>query len=140
LQQAAAAAGLGQRVLALGEVAPELLPAHVLACDGALIPAINAYASPLKLFDSLAAAVPTLAPDQPNLRESIEDGRTGLLFRPGDVDDLAGRLRRLLSDRQLARSIGAAGQARLLAQRWTWRGNAERVLALGQALAAERRR
>ncbi|MCU0864210.1 MAG: glycosyltransferase family 4 protein [Planctomycetes bacterium] len=134
LQQAAAARGCGARVLALGEVPPALLPAHVLACDGALIPAINAYASPLKLFDSLAAGVPTLAPDQPNLRETIVDGDNGLLFRPGDPEDLVRQLVRLVADRDFAQRIGAAGLRSLHQQRWTWAGNAERVLAIADRL------
>lgn len=134
LLQLAAARGLDGRVRALGVVPPPLLPAHVLACDGALIPAINAYASPLKLFDSLAAGVPTVAPDQPNLRESLVHGETGLLFRPGDADDLAAQLARLVNDRPQARAIGARGRAALHAQRWTWAGNAERVLAVFASL------
>lgn len=134
LLAAAAARGLAGRVRALGVVAPDLLPAHVLACDGALIPAINAYASPLKLFDSLAAGVPTVAPDQPNLRETLAHGDTGLLFRPGDADDLARQLARLVGDRDGARALGARGRAALHARRWTWEGNAERVLTVFAAL------
>ncbi|MBM3963390.1 MAG: glycosyltransferase family 4 protein [Planctomycetes bacterium] len=130
LRAAAAARGLGERVRVLGVVPPALLPAHVLACEGALIPAMNAYASPLKLFDSLAAGVPTIAPDQPNLRETLAHGDTGLLFRPGDADDLARQLARLVGDRAAAQALGARGRAALHAQRWTWDGNAERVLAV----------
>ncbi|MBM3973821.1 MAG: glycosyltransferase family 4 protein [Planctomycetes bacterium] len=128
LLASASARGLAERVRALGVVPPELLPMHVLACDGALIPAINAYASPLKLFDSLAAGVPTVAPDQPNLRETLVHGDTGLLFRPGDADDLARQLARLVGDRAGARALGARGRAALHAQQWTWQGNAGRVL------------
>lgn len=135
LREQAAARGLSARLVVLGEVPPELLPAHVLACDGALIPAINAYASPLKLFDSLAAGVPTLAPDQPNLRENVQHGHNGLLFQPGDVGDLVQQLRRLCGDRAFARQLGANGLQSLRERRWTWTGNAERVLAIANALA-----
>ena len=140
LLAAAAGRGLQDRVRALGEVPAGLLPAHVMACDGALIPAINAYASPLKLFDSLAAGVPTLAPDQPNLRETIIAGDNGLLFRPGDVEDLVAKLRQLVLDRGFAQRLGARGLDSLLARRWTWAGNAERVLAVYEALRQERPR
>jgi len=126
--------GLQDRVRALGVVPPELLPAHVMACDGALIPAINAYASPLKLFDSLAAGVATLAPDQPNLRENLVDGENGLLFRPGDADDLFARLARLTGDRAFARRLGEAGRRSLHDNRWTWAGNAQRVLDVFESL------
>lgn len=130
--------GLAERVRALGEVPADLLPAHVLACNGALIPAINDYASPLKLFDSLAAGVPTLAPDQPNLRETIVDGDNGLLFRPGDVHDLTAKLLAMVGDRAFAARLGKAGLDRLHAQRWTWAGNADRVVAIYQGLGGAR--
>jgi glycosyltransferase involved in cell wall biosynthesis len=139
LQARAAALGLSARLLALGEVPPAALPAHVLALDAALIPAINAYASPLKLFDSLAAGVPTLAPDQPNLRENLQDGQNGLLFAPGAADALAVALGRLVQDRGFAARLGAAGRQSLLAQRWTWAGNAERVAAIAARVLEARR-
>lgn len=120
--------GLQDRVKAFGDVPPALLPAHVLACDGALIPAINEYASPLKLFDALAAGVPVLAPDQANLREYVVHGETALLFRRGDSGDLAQQLHRLVHERGFAQALGQAGRRTLLQQRWTWAGNAERVL------------
>lgn len=135
LLEQAHARGVQERVRAFGVVAPEDLPTHVMACDGALIPAINAYASPLKLFDSLCAGVVTLAPDQPNLRENITDGDNGLLFEAGDADDLADKLRRVVTDRQLARRIGDAGRRSLLDSRWTWAGNAERVLEVFGSLS-----
>ena len=140
LRAAAAAAGLVDRVRVLGEVPADLLPAHVMATDAALIPAINPWASPLKLFDSFAAGVVTVAPDQPNLRESIADGEDGVLFRPGDDGDLARVLAHLCADRERARRIGAAGRARLLAERWTWAGNAERVTTIAERLLRERAR
>jgi glycosyltransferase involved in cell wall biosynthesis len=123
----ARARGVGGRVHALGVVPPELLPAHVCSFDAALIPAINDYASPLKLFDALAAGRPVLAPDQPNLREIVRDGVDGLLFAPGDSDSLAGSLARLVADRALGARLGAAGRANLIRNRWTWAGNAARV-------------
>ncbi len=134
LLAAARERGISDRVVAVGEVPAALLPTHVLACDGALIPAINDYASPLKLFDSLAAGIPTIAPDQPNLRETLVDGENGLLFPPGDPDGLAAQLQRLVGDRAFAARLGEAGRARLLERRWTWAGNAERVIETFEGL------
>lgn len=136
----AAARGVGDRLHALGVVPPEVLPSHVCALDAALVPAINGYASPLKLFDSLAAGVPTLAPDQPNLRELVVDGDSALLFGPGNVDALATKLLALLADRTLGPRIGRRGHERLLQQQWTWDGNAARVAAIAGELLAGRAR
>jgi glycosyltransferase involved in cell wall biosynthesis len=138
LLQKATELGVSGRVHAMGKVAASDLPRHVLACDAALIPAINEYASPLKLFDSLAAGVVTLAPDQPNLRETLVDGRDGVLFRPGCVDSLAQALEPLVADRSRARAIGAQGLRRLVAEDWTWDGNARRVAAAFEVLARRR--
>jgi glycosyltransferase involved in cell wall biosynthesis len=121
-------------VKALGDVPAELLPAHQLACDAALIPAINEYASPLKLFDALAAGVPVVAPDQPNLCELVRDGDTALLFPPGNAEALAERLTRLVQDRAFAVRLGEAGRQALLTNRWTWAGNAARIVEVYEAL------
>lgn len=128
LLQTAERLRLQGRVHAVGDVAPAQLPAMVLAGDAALVPAINAYASPLKLFDSLAAGVATLAPDQPNLRELIAPGDNGLLFTPGDASDLAAKLQALLADPGAAAALGARGRHSLLQHGWTWRDNAARVV------------
>lgn len=128
LRRAAQAAGLGARVHCLGDVDASSVPGHVCAFDAAVIPAINDYASPLKLFDYLAASVPVVAPDQPNLRELVADGSTALLFRPGNGEAMAGCLRRLGSDAGFAATLGAAGRRILLEHDWTWRGAAQRIL------------
>jgi glycosyltransferase involved in cell wall biosynthesis len=138
LIETAQAQGLGSRLHAVGEVPAQLLPPHVLACDATLVPAINPYASPLKLFDSLAAGVVALVPDQPNLREIIQHGENGLLFAPGDAGSLAAALRPLLADRTAAQQLGERGRQSLLAHGWTWEGNADRVASIFAELRRER--
>ncbi len=128
VQATAARLGVSSRVHAVGAVPSESLPGHVCAFDGALVPAINRYASPLKLFDSLAAGVPTIAPRQPNLEELVVDGDNGLLFVPGDASSLRHAVTRLVADAAFARRVGERGRATLLQNDWTWRGNARRVV------------
>lgn len=125
---------LGDRVHTMGDVSADQMRAHVSAFDAALIPAINAYASPLKLFDAFAAGVPVVAPDQPNIAERIEDGRNGLLFAPNSAGSLGSKLEELARERQRARDIGAAGRRSLVDNEWTWRGNARRVVACFEEL------
>jgi glycosyltransferase involved in cell wall biosynthesis len=76
----------------------------------------------------LAAGVCVLAPDQPNLRERIEDGRNGLLFEPGSAASLSEKLAGVLADRGRAAQLGDAGRQSLIEGGWTWRGNARRVI------------
>ena len=103
--------------------------------DAALIPAINDYASPLKLFESLAAGVVTLVPDQPNLRERVEDGVNGILFEPESAESLVQKLTTVVGEPGRGVAIGAAGQRSLLENGWTWSGNAGRVIELYEELA-----
>lgn len=133
LRAQAEQAGIATRVHALGKVPGAMVPAHVCAFDIALIPAINEYASPLKLFDSLAAGVATIAPDQPNLREVVGHGVHALLFQKDNEESLAENLLRLVDDTSLRQRLGAAGEFMLRQRNYTWDGNAMRV----EAIAAE---
>ncbi|MET0728432.1 MAG: glycosyltransferase family 1 protein [Acidimicrobiales bacterium] len=54
-------------------------------------------------------------------------GDTGALVDPLDVDDIAGALRRLLDDRDLAHRLGAAARER--AETYTWARTGEAVVA-----------
>ena len=132
--------GVRERVHACGRVPAELVPAHVLAFDVALIPAINGYASPLKLFDSMAAGIATIAPDQPNLRETVVDGEHAALFESGSVEDFESRLAALVADSSLRARIGAKAAHRLSELDLTWDGNAARVESIANELSARRQR
>ena len=130
----AATVGARDRLHVIGALNGHEVPAQVCAFDAALIPAINSYASPLKLFDSLAAGVVTLAPRQDNLAEIIDDGRNGVLFDAESPADLERSLAPLVKDRARAAAIGAAGRQSLLDNEWTWSGNARRVVEVFESL------
>lgn len=49
---------------------------------------------------------PTVATNLPPLEELIIDGKTGLLSQPGDVQDLADKLTKVLSNPDLAKTLG----------------------------------
>ncbi len=128
LMQRVEALGLTGRVHALGAVPRSHVPGICAAFDAAVVPSINDYASPLKMFDTLSAGVATLALDQPNIRELLTDGETGVLFVPGDVQSLSDRLCEFVDDRERLSAIGRAGREALIKNRWTWDGSAERVI------------
>jgi len=134
LEAQAVRLGLGARVRFAGPrphgAIPEILPAF----DVALVPAINPYASPLKLFEYMAAGLATIAPDQPNLREVLTHERDALLVPSGDGAALRAALARLVGDAELRLRLGEAARARVAAEDWTWQGNARRVLAAVEAL------
>jgi glycosyltransferase involved in cell wall biosynthesis len=136
LRARAARLGLEQRVHFAGTRPHARIPAILPAFDVALVPAINPYASPLKLHEYMAAGLPTVAPDQPNLREVLTHEQDALLVPPGDGEALLAALERLVADAALRAALGAAARAAIEEQDLTWRGNARRVLAAVGALAA----
>jgi glycosyltransferase involved in cell wall biosynthesis len=59
-----------------------------------------------------ACGLPVVASRLQGLAEAVLDGRTGLLFAPGDAAALAQRLEQLLDDPALAQRLGRAGRLR----------------------------
>ncbi len=127
LEALAAELGLADRVRFTGIVEHALVPAAVAGFDIALQPKVVAYASPLKIFDYMAAGRAIVAPDQPNIREILQHEKTALLFNPADPSALWRAVQRLAADPALRAQLGAAARAELVRQDYTWAGNARRV-------------
>jgi len=134
LRARAASAGVGARVHFAGTRPHARVPALLAAFDVALVPAINPYASPLKLFEYMAAGLAVVAPDQPNLREVLTDRQDALLFPPGDGAALLAALAELVRDPLLRARLGAAAARTVVERELTWRGNARAVLRAVEGL------
>ena len=96
--------GLGQRVRFLGprrNVEPLLQ-----AADCALCPSVWAEAAGLVNLEALACGLPVVASRIGGIPELVEDGRNGFVFSPGDQQELADRIQRLMSDDLLRLRIG----------------------------------
>ncbi|WOI53215.1 glycosyltransferase family 4 protein [Parvularcula sp. LCG005] len=129
--------GVSDRFIVTGVVQRADIPGHVAAFDIALQPAVTAYASPLKLQEYMAQGRAIIAPDQPNIRETVTDGETALLVDPADPSALFTALDRLCRDRQLREGLGRAAHQRLLERNMTWEGNAQRVVDIARTLIAD---
>jgi glycosyltransferase involved in cell wall biosynthesis len=91
--------------------------------------------------EAWANGKPVVGADAGAIPDLVQDGVNGLLTHFGDVEGLANALARLLNDAELARQLGAAGQALALA-RYTWPSVLNRVraafeIALGYPLPVE---
>ena len=138
LEALAAGLGIGDRLDFRGVVPHAAVPGAVAKFDIALQPQVTAYASPLKIFDYMAAGRAIVAPDQPNIREILVHERTALLFDPADPAGLWRAVARLIEDPALRARLGAAARGELEQRNYTWRGNARRIAAMGQAIAARK--
>jgi len=137
LRRQAEAPELAGRVRFTGVVPPEQVPALIRQIGIALQPQVTSYASPLKLFDYMAAGCAIVAPDQPNIREVLTHEATALLFDPAEPGAMWAAVRRLADDPALCARLGTAARQAALA-RHTWAGNARRIAELAAAdLAAD---
>jgi glycosyltransferase involved in cell wall biosynthesis len=109
------------------DVATRLARASFLVLPNTPSAMSDRYTSPLKLFEYLRLGRAIVASDLAAIREVLADEETALLAPPGDVQALAGALRRLAADPVLATSLGH--RARALAARFTWTARASRLEA-----------
>jgi glycosyltransferase involved in cell wall biosynthesis len=128
LERQAAALGIADRVRFTGLAPHAAVPGLVAGFDIALQPRAVAYASPLKIFDYMAAGRAIGAPDQPNIREILTDGETALLFDPARPDAVWQTVLRLVGDAPLRARLGAAARLEIERRRYTWAGNAARLI------------
>ncbi|MCL2429103.1 MAG: glycosyltransferase family 4 protein [Alphaproteobacteria bacterium] len=139
LEAQADALGMRDRVGFTGIASREEIPGIVTGFDIALQPRVVAYASPLKVFEYMAAGRAIVAPDQPNIREILRHEETALLFDPAAPGALWQAIERLVHDPSLRARLGAAAHGEILRRNYTWPGNAERVGAMARADLATRR-
>lgn len=66
----------------------------------------------LSALEAMACGVPVVASNTGGLPEVVEDGVSGFLHTPGNVDAMAASIRKLLSDDELAKKMGAAARER----------------------------
>jgi glycosyltransferase involved in cell wall biosynthesis len=82
----------------------------------------------LAAIEAMASGTPVIASRLGGLVEVVRDGETGFLTEPGNVAELRDRIRTVLADPRLARSLGDSAR-RLAAEQFTWQACAQRCLA-----------
>lgn len=126
--------GLARRVRFLGDRrdVPRLLRAldfHVLAS--------RSEGTSLTLLEAMAACRPSVATAAGGTPDVLEDGRTGLLVKPGDVEALATAMLALCADPVRAGEMGLAASAEL-DRRFTLAGMVRRYERIYRDCAALR--
>ncbi len=105
--------GLGDRVRLHGYLdAPSL--ARLLEESHAYVMPSFAENSSNSLCEAQTVGLPCIAADAGGTPSLVEDGRTGLLYAPGDGAALAERIDRVLGDELLAARLGAAARGEAL--------------------------
>lgn len=138
LRREAARLGISERVRFTGamtnvdackivrQAAVFLLPS-VIASDG------DRDGTPTAIAEAMQLEVPVISSNLGGIPELVDDGRTGILTRPGNVEEIARALRRLLNDRALRVSLGRAAREKVLTE-FNVEQNTSKLLASWEAI------
>jgi glycosyltransferase involved in cell wall biosynthesis len=86
------------------------------------------------ILESYAEARAVIATDLGSRRELVQAGKTGLLYKTGDVEELASAIRFLSSEPELADKMGRAGREQVR-KRYTPKAHYEALVGLYERLA-----
>ncbi|MHB9111378.1 MAG: glycosyltransferase family 4 protein [Thermoleophilia bacterium] len=113
LEALAAQLKLTERVRFVGFVSPSIIQALYSRCDIYVSPSLEVESDVegfgIALCEASLSRKPVIAGKSGGVRDSVQDGETGLLVEPGNVGQLTETLARLIKDENLRRQLGEAG-------------------------------
>ncbi|MBZ0273383.1 glycosyltransferase family 4 protein [bacterium] len=128
-----ACAGAGIEADLRGTVPHTELPALLASADVFVLPS-RIEGHPKSLLEAMAAGLPCVGTRVAGIEDVLRDGETGLLVPPDDAAALCDAIERVLDDKELARTLGAAAR-KDVETRYDLRANIEREIALLNAVA-----
>ncbi len=125
VQRALHASPARDRIRLLGYVPDELLPAAYTGADAFVYPSLlEGFGLPP--LEAMACGAAVLTSNTSSLPEVV--GNAALTVDPLDVEEIAAALQRLICDRELRLSLGAAGRMR--SEQFRWAQVAEQTMAV----------
>ncbi|MBN2010359.1 glycosyltransferase family 4 protein [candidate division KSB1 bacterium] len=118
---------LENNVIFSGYVPFEKVAKYLVAMDIVLAPYPNVemfYYSPVKLFEYMAAGKPVIASALGQIAEMIEDGVSGKLCSPGNVEQMIASIKELIREPELRKKIGDNARQTIL-KHHTWQIKAQ---------------
>jgi glycosyltransferase involved in cell wall biosynthesis len=105
------------RVRFLGRLGREEVARELQGADALVLPSVCLEVAPFAILEAAAAAVPVVASAVGGVPEWVEDGRTGLLVPPAEVEPLAAALAQMAAGAARRRELGEAAR-RMARQRF----------------------
>jgi phosphatidylinositol alpha-mannosyltransferase len=113
-------------IVIVGRVSDEELPRYHRSSHVFCAPATEGESFGIVLLEAMASGLPVVGSDIEGYRTVLSDGQEGLLVPPRNERALADAVCTLLSDRELATSMGCRG--RETARLYSWERVAEQVI------------
>lgn len=124
--------GLNGKVRFHGAVAPELMPDFMTKAD-VFVFASFAEGRPNVVLEAMAAGLPVLASSIPAVQDLITPSKEGLLFPPGDAQQLASQMTQLFNNRAERRGMGEQARRTVAALGLSWEKTGRRYATLYKA-------
>ena len=139
----AAAFGAGDRLHLLEPVAPDDVIAYAASADIGVSPIVPSclnyrYSLPNKLFQYMAAGIPAVASDLPQVRDVVDGARCGLVVDTTRPEAIAAAIERLAGDPDGARAMGRRGRE-AVEDRYNWSAAAATLIGAYAGLNAHPR-
>lgn len=101
--------GLEKHVFLLGRIDTEQVRKELSTASVFALVSLEEN-SPMGIEEAMAVGVPVVTSNRCGMPYMVRDGESGFLVDPNRPDDIAERLRQLLTDDELRRSMGAKGR------------------------------
>jgi alpha-maltose-1-phosphate synthase len=120
--------GLGGDAIFTGPVPYAEVPAYINACDVLCAPydprlsplrAKGGIGAPLKVLEYMSCEKAVVTTSVPPITSVVEEGRTGVLVPPGDLDSLAGVLKGFIQDPGRMELMGVEARKEVI-DRYSW--------------------
>ncbi len=109
---------LKERVILIPPQPYELMPGYLSAFDIACSPKIdcpaNRAANPIKIYEYMSMALPTVASAVGETSNTIENGYDGFLVKPGDEKDLETTLGHVIQNLDSAKEVGEKAREKII--------------------------
>ncbi len=126
--------GLEDKVMFAGRVPNEDLPNYYAATDIFVLPSVSRLeAFGIVALEAMASCVPVIVSDIPGVRDVIVEGKHGLLAEPMNSENLAGKIRTLIENPDMAERMGKNGRKRV-EERFTWSKVADEIEEVYESL------
>ncbi len=128
LEAQVAQKGLKGTVIFPGRVPDDILPAIYALADVFVLPSSEEGLG-VVLLEAMASGKPVIASRTSGILSVVDDRRTGLLFEPGNIDDLVGKIDLLMNDTRLRSELGEAARS-ITVQRFAQELQVEKLLGV----------
>lgn len=124
----------------LGHRTGDAIHAAMAEAAAVVVPSVWYEGLPMVIVEAFAAGTPVITSRIGSLSEVVEDGATGIHVTAGDVAELAAAMKRVLSQPDAARRMGAAARARF-EREWSEAVTTRHLLSIyAEAVASHRSR